>query len=233
MKIYLIIALLICLNVCNVAFSQTTGLPSNISDTTFIFTSPRPLIVDGSTTWTKKNINGFEIMLSNFGVGFGFIYERILNKNYKFASSLFFTPVKNTEELRQWDPVYYDFRVPNKVRRISAIPLNIGMQRYVHIGNLSKSFRPFVGVLAAPTLIWEMPYERDWFRDVGFSNAHFRIGGGAQIGADFGALNTSLISVRMRYIYTPFGGEGLESVKDSPIKNFGGFYISLALGGLF
>jgi len=78
-----------------------------------------------------------------------------------------------------------------------------------------------------------MPYADNWFRDVRYSKGYFRIGGGAQIGADFGALYTSLISVRMRYIYTPFGGEGLESVRDSPIQNFGGFYISLALGGLF
>lgn len=233
-KIYLTVALLISCNFFTVAFSQTTGSPTISPDTNFIFTSPRPLISDGSTDFIQKNISGINILLSNFGVGFGLIYERIISKDYKFASELFFTPVKNTDEL-ELIPDYnlYQYRVPNKIRRIYAIPLNVGMQRYIDIGSLGKSFRPFVGVLATPTFIWEMPYKSHWFGDAKYSKGHFRMGGGVQIGADFGAINTSFISVRMRYIYTPFGGEGLESVIDSPIKNFGGFYISLALGGLF
>jgi hypothetical protein len=59
------------------------------------------------------------------------------------------------------------------------------------------------------------------------------MGGGVQIGADFGAVNTSYLSVKMRYLYTPFGSDGLESMRDSPIFNFGRFYISAAIGGFF
>lgn len=66
-----------------------------------------------------------------------------------------------------------------------------------------------------------------------YSKAHYRMGGGVQVGADFGAMNTSYLSVRMRYLYTPFGGDGLESVQGSPIFNFGRFYISLVFGGFF
>ena len=59
------------------------------------------------------------------------------------------------------------------------------------------------------------------------------MGGGFQLGADIGAISTSYLSVKMRYMYTPFGGVGLESVEGSPISNFGRFYLSLAFGGLF
>ena len=59
------------------------------------------------------------------------------------------------------------------------------------------------------------------------------MGGGIQLGTDIGAVNTSYLSVKMRYMYTPFGGNGLESVVDSPIYNFGRFYLSLAFGGFF
>ena len=220
-----------------VAFSQSaeipsTGLSPTHLDTTFIFTSPRPLISDGNIDFLQKNVAGFELLLSNFGVGFGLFYDRILSKEYKFSSEIFFTGVKNTDELKFWNSYFYDYRVPDKVRRIYAIPLSVGMRRYIDIG-MSESFRPFVGVMAVPTLIWEMPYNDHWFSDVKYSQSHFRIGGGMQIGADFGAVSTSFLSIRMRYIHTPFGGGGLESVRNSPIKNFGGFYISLALGGFF
>ncbi|MPN31534.1 hypothetical protein SDC9_179008 [bioreactor metagenome] len=124
---------------------------------------------------------------------------------------------------------YYILKVPNKIRRLYTLPLNIGMQRYISAGKLGNSFRPFVGAMAVPTLIWEMPYTQNWFNDVKYSRAHFRMGAGLQIGADFGAGNTTITTVKMQYIYTPFGGSGLESVIGSPIYNFGGFYISLGI----
>ena len=234
-KIYLTVALLIGCKFTAFSLSaetSSTGLSPTHLDTTFIFTSPHPLICDGSSEFSQKNVAGFELLLSNFGVGFGLFYDRILSKEYKFSTELFFTGVKNTDELKYIDYYFYDYRVPNKIRRIYAIPLTVGIQRYIDIG-MSKSFRPFFEVMAVPTLIWEMPYNDHWFSDVKYSQSHFRIGGGMQIGADFGAVSTSFLSVRMRYIHTPFGGGGLESVINSPIKNFGGFYISLALGGFF
>jgi hypothetical protein len=215
-------------------FAQTSGTINEGIDSAFIFTSPRPLIKDGKTEFINKNIIGFEILLSNSGFGAGGIYERILNNNYKLSAELFFQGVKNTDELEiWWDPGRYDYVVTDKIRRIYAIPLNLGINRYVSLGGLSKSFRPFFGVMAIPTYIWEMPYVSNWFDDVKDSKGHFRFGGGLQIGADFGAANTSLLSVKMRYTYTPFGDGGIESVIGSPIHNMGGFYISLTLGGYY
>jgi hypothetical protein len=98
---------------------------------------------------------------------------------------------------------------------------------------MTKSFRPYISFVVTPTLIWEMPYEKDWFRDAKYSKAHYRMGGGVQVGADFGAINTSFISLKFRYIYTPFGDGGLESIADYPIYNFGRFYLSFLIGGLF
>lgn len=209
-----------------------------IEDTNFIFTSPHPLIIDENQSILYKNVIGIDLLFSNSGVGIGFFYDRSFNKNYKFISEIYFSGVKNSDELEYlFNYDRYDYIIANKVKRLYILPLSVGVQRYINIGNLTKSFRPYIGIVATPTLIWEMPYNKtadnDWFDDVKLSKPHYRMGAGIQIGADFGAINTTFMSFKMRYIYTPFGGNGLESVKNSPIYNFGRFYISLSLGGLF
>ena len=223
-----------------ILFSQTieeptTGLPTSprLRDTIFIFRSPRPLIEDENAISAKKNIGGFTLLLSGSGVGFGMVYERIFNNDFKFNSELFFSVARNTDELEYWDSFFYDLRVANKVNRLYIFPLSFGVQRYIDIGHMTKSFRPYFGVLVGPALIWRMPYESDWFSDVKYSKADYRFGGGVQFGADFGDINTSLISFKIRYTFIPYGGDGIESIKDMPIKDFGGLYLSLIVGGLF
>jgi len=213
----------------------TTGLPNEVElvDTNFIFISPHPLIMDENSTFAKKNIGGFTLLFSSSGIGLGMIYERIFNNNFKFNTDLFFSAVKNTDELEYWDYYFNDIRIYNKVNRLYIFPLSFGLQRYINIGNMTKSFRPYFGVLMGPSLIWRMPYENDWFSDVKYSKAYYRFGGGVQIGADFGDINTSLISFKMRYTFIPYSNEGIESIRNMPIKDFGGLYLSLIIGNLF
>ncbi|MDR0926335.1 MAG: hypothetical protein LBO69_01030 [Ignavibacteria bacterium] len=200
----------------------------------FIFTSPRPLITTDKQANIYNNTSGLDLMLSTSGIGFGIFYDYAITSDYKFISSVFYSGVKNTDEIEYlFDYNQYDYIVYGKVRRLYDIGINAGIQRYINIEHLSKSFRPYFAFLITPTLIWEMPYISDWFSDVKYSKAHFRFGGGVQVGAEFGAVNTSQINVKMRYTYVPFGGDGLESVADSPIHNFGGFYLMLSIGGMW
>lgn len=225
-----ILIILICLITNTIANAQSADT-AKVMDTNFFFVPKQPLIVSDSVLRHEKNMGGFELLLSNSGIGFGVIYERALSYNYKFISELFFSGIKNTDELEiWWDYSQYDYVVANKVRRIYVIPATIGIARHI---NILKTFRPYIALTTVPTYIWEMPYEGNWFDDVKDSKGHFRIGGGIQVGADFNGSGDSYIGVKIRYNYVPFGGDGLESVKDSPIKNFGGFYLSIALGGFF
>jgi len=65
----------------------------------FVFYSPRPLIIDEMSQYIHKNIIGFDIMFSNSGFGFGLFFDRIINQNYKIISEIFFTPIKNSQEI--------------------------------------------------------------------------------------------------------------------------------------
>jgi len=234
-KNILLIILNILLTITISAQQSNDTTYSSAKDTIFIFTPAHPLIIDAETqTLLYNNIAGIELLFSNSGVGVGFFYDRIFNNDYKLITEIYFSGIKNSDELAylfDWDR--YDYIVQYKIKRLYVLPVSVGVQRYIDIGNLSKSFRPYISLVLTPTLIWEMPYKNNWFYDVKYSKAHYRIGGGIQVGADFGAVNTSFMSFKMRYIYTPYGGEGLASIIDSPIYNFGRFYISLSLGGLF
>ena len=210
------------------------SMPYYLEDTTFIFTPARPLIITDKDKALYNNVAGLDILFSNSGVGLGVFYDRILKQDYKIITEIYFSGIKNTDELEYlFDYNKYDYIISNKVRRLYILPLSAGIQRYINIGNMTKSFRPYISFVVTPTLIWEMPYEKDWFRDAKYSKAHYRMGGGVQVGADFGAINTSFISLKFRYIYTPFGDGGLESIADYPIYNFGRFYLSFLIGGLF
>lgn len=229
----IIIGFLLCIAFCVELNAQTGGnnIPESL-DTSFVFTSPRSLIRDSNDVNIYKNALGIDLLLSNAGVGIGFFYDRNITNDWKVISELFYSPMRNTDELESaWDSSRYEWIAPTKIRRLYIFPLTLGVQRYIRIGNLTKSFHPFISAILTPTYIWEMPYERNWFDDVKYSKGHFRFGGGLQIGADFGMSTNSLVTIKVRYTYVPFGGDGLESVKGSPIKNFGGLFLSLSLGG--
>ena len=58
------------------------------------------------------------------------------------------------------------------------------------------------------------------------------MGGYAGVGADFG-IGKSLITLNFKYYIIPFGGDGLLSVKNNPITDFGGFFIGITFGSKF
>ncbi len=200
-------------------------------DTIYTFISPRPLLL-GARAQAKRNTIGLEVLFSGSGLGIGCQMERVLNTDYKLNWGIFFSGKRASDEIEYYDN-YGNSIIYNKINRLYVLPLNIGIQRYINIKDLGKTFRPFVNAMLNPALIWQIPYRSSWFNDLKFSEWHFRFGGGIAVGADFGEINTSLISFKLKYLYIPYGSSGLESIKDLPIKNFGGFFLSLTAGSYY
>ncbi len=198
-----------------------------------VFTSPRPLIEKNDLSQIKLNSVGLELLLSGSGVGIGCQLERILSKNYNLNYGFFFSGKRNTDEIEYWNYEGRNFSIPNKVNRLFTLPFNCGIQRAIQFVDLAQSFRPFVGVAAMPMLIWQLPYKADFFNEVKDAKLHFRAGGSIYIGANFGDFNTALISFKIKYNFVPWGGDGIESIRDFPIKNMGGVFLSLTIGKFF
>ncbi len=222
-------------------FSQKGELPPENGtfnpDTVFIFYSPRPLIKtlitpDGSTQGL-----GFDLVFSNSGFGIGFFWQKFFNPNLLLYTNLLISGARNTDE---FEVRYYNYNtgrieefVPNKVNRLYMFPFTIGLQHYIFADELVESFKPFLNLGVGPTFIIATPYQREFFNAFGYAQFYTRFGASVGAGAELSSVASTVLSLNIKYYYIPFGGNGLESIRNSPIYNFGGVFLSLSLGSRF
>jgi hypothetical protein len=207
--------------------AATIEYPQPPQDKGAIFETPRPFANDKFSSTNYYNSWGADLALSSHGFGFGFTLDWTLSGNTHIMTGLLMSGAKNTDEFESWDG--YDYRVPNKINRLYLFPINVGVKQYILGSILGESFRPNISVGLAPSFIVATPYAREFFNALHYADGYFRLGGFVGVGSDFGA-GKALISVNARYYYIPFGGKGLESVKNHPLKDFGGLFLDLTLG---
>jgi hypothetical protein len=78
-------------------------------------------------------------------------------------------------------------------------------------------------------MIVQIPYNQNLIQTEQRTLAHGRPAGYIAIGSAFGSEGRTSLSATMRYYYVPFGGNGLESIKELPIRDFGGLFIALGI----
>jgi hypothetical protein len=127
------------------------------------------------------------------------------------------------------DALYaYDYKVPNKINRLYALPLTIGLRYRILEDVLFENLRPYLNAGIGPTMLVSLPYDIEFFKSFGHASAYLTGGGFVGIGADFGGKKPSL-GFNARYYYIPYG-PGLESLKDEKITDFGGLFLTMTLG---
>jgi outer membrane protein W len=109
-------------------------------------------------------------------------------------------------------------------------PLTFGLQYYILKDKLTDSFKPYFSAGAGPTLILSTPYEKEFFNSFGYGTFYGRFGGFVGLGANLGANSNSLLGLNLKYYFIPFGGKGIESIQDFPMKDLGGVFLSLTVG---
>ncbi|MFN9303667.1 MAG: hypothetical protein ACK6DA_12935 [Candidatus Kapaibacterium sp.] len=214
-------------------YGQLPGLPPvDPSDTTMIFSSPRPLISDTNIFRARKQGFAGELYLSTHGFGFGFGYQWALNEQLVVSITLAGSGARNSDEFEVFDRT--GIYVPNKVNRLLMFPLLIGTRYRLFKDDITESLRPHVSAAFGGTFIMEGPYqghEQNFFGSLPDARWYTRPGGYLGIGANIGNFGGgSALGVEIRYYSIPFGGKGLESIKDLPIDNFGGIFLCLNFG---
>ncbi len=218
-------------------YSQVKGLTEESikKDTIFTYYSPRPLI-QKNNSYEFNSAWGLDIILSGNGFGFGLFYNREIYTDWFVFGSLYLSGARNTDELEYYSYSRNIYFVPNKVNRLYLIPLTFGLQTYLFREELSDNIKPFLNAGIGPSFILKAPYEgyeNDFFSSLAkmtyFTRFSSFLGGGVEIGNS----SKSLFSVNFRYYFIPFGGQGLESIRDNYIKDFGGLFLSLSLGAKF
>lgn len=227
-----IIILLIILN-AQYLFAQQSSPDQHEyeSDNTIVFESPRPLLTVDQRQQQLDHAWGGDLMLSISGFGFGMFYQKHFNEDLSGFFHTYISGARNTDEFENvWDPERNQWRIANKVNRLYMMPFMIGLKRYFFKEALHESLRPFVKVGVGGAMILSTPYDREWFDAFNYADFYVRPGAFIGVGANFGGNSESLFGVNIRYYYIPFGGDGLESLKGSPLKDFGGVVLSLTIG---
>ena len=214
------------------ARAQQPGRMPDVSafDTSYVFTSPRPLITDSLQSVPASYILGVNIFLSENGFGGGFFYHRPVSRITTLTLDIAVSGARNTDEQEFYDPFTNSYRVPNKINRLYMFPTMFGANFRLFSGSFDESFRPYIAVAAGPTFILATPYDREFFNAFGHGVLYVKFGGYIGLGADIGTFGKSVSGVSFRYYYIPFGGNGLESIRNLPITDFGGAFLTLSVG---
>ena len=215
--------------------AQITGELPEPPDSLIIYTPARPLLEESVQARRANNKLGFDLMFTASGWGVGGYYGRSLSDDLTLFTHLGIGSRRHTDE---FEDAYYG-NVPvisTKLNRLLVMPLSVGLQYRVFSSVLQESFRPFITGGISPALIVATPYIRDniyyeFFNSFGYTTSYLRMGGFAGIGAFFGSLGKgSTMAVQIRYFVIPFGGNGIESLRNVFIKDMGGVALSLTIG---
>jgi hypothetical protein len=200
-------------------------------DTIFIFRSPRPLLASDPRLTRTSLGGGLEILFSQSGFGLGGYIEYRSTDVLSYVLDVGFSGARNSSEIETlYDPITGRLLVPDKVNRLFIIPLMVGMSHRLFPESLGETMRPFVSAGIGPTLIVSTPYEYEFFQSFGYARGYVRAGGFVGVGTFIGAPSRGSLALHVRYYYIPFGGKGLESIRDRPITVFGGVFLALSIG---
>ena len=217
------------------ADSQIKGkeTPDETKDTVYTYVSPRPLLYDSRIEEEVKSAWGLDLVFSGNGFGLGVFYQQKFLNDWCAFASLYISGARNTDEMEFYDYEKQIYFIPGKINRLYMIPFSIGIQKYLFRDILHDNLQPFINAGLGPSLIIAAPYENyenKFFSAMGQSDLYGRFSAFIGLGANVGSGDNAFMSINMRYYYIPFGKNGLESVKDSPITDFGGLFLSLSLG---
>lgn len=208
--------------------SPTTGTSTIPSDTLFIFQPARPLIDSAGISAEYEDAYGFDVLFSNSGFGVGGYYQHNYSQNLAGFVNLGITGSRKGDEFEEYDPSVNDWVIPGKVNRLYTFPLTVGLRYRLLDQVLVDNFRPYVNVGVGPTMIVALPYEYEFFKSLGHARTYFTGGGFIGVGTEVGG-SKPVLGVNLRYFYIPLR-PGLESLRNDPITDFGGLFLTMNVG---
>lgn len=179
-----------------------------------------------------KNSWGMDFVFSEGGFGLGTFYRRDLTNTLTFFTDLSISEAKDEREIEYID-YWGNSIVIGKKNRILMVPLTLGLQQRLFRGSLADNLRPYISAGIGPTAVVTTPYDKEFFSSFSKAQAKYAAGGYVGFGAYFGSEKNSLLGLSVRYYYTRFFDEGVESLYGRFNKSLGGFYIGLSLGTMF
>lgn len=188
---------------------------------------------------------GFDILISDGGMGAGGFFWRELTPTIAGFISLSISESKDNREVEFYNPWTGQKIVPGKINRFLVVPLHLGAQYRLFKDQIMDNFRPFISAGIGPSLIYATPYERSFFNALGYGKAYHTIGGFIGAGAYVGSDPSNLVGINFRYYFVPYfsginsmdasvyePGNNQDEIRHLQKKQFGGFYITFTFGSV-
>jgi hypothetical protein len=172
------------------------------------------------------------MLLSNFGYALGLFYQRNLTQDLSLFTSLYLSGARKSDEFETVDR-NGNYVVEGKINRLYVFPLMVGVQYAPFSDALGASFKPYLETGMGPSFIVSTPYDREFFNAFKYASGYTRFGAFIGIGSNLSSKGQSILGINLRYYFIPFGGNGLESIINQPLTDFGGLFISLNIGTKF
>jgi len=218
-------------------------------DTSIVFEPSQQLLQEKSSFQRPYRSFGFDLMLSDNGLGVGGFYREELSDEFSWFISLAISDVKDEEEVERFDPFGRSY-VPYKKNRLLFFPLFAGVQYRMFKDQIMDNFRPYLSAGIGPSMMFVAPYQNiyvysapgaptlttyeriDFFDSLKYGQAKFTVGGYIGFGAFFGLTKGSLSGLSVRYYYAPFPS-GIETLQNSYLTAFQGLFITINFGSLY
>ena len=216
-------------------FAQHTGepLPGYNPDTVFVFESPRPLVSLAPSERKYNNYAGFSLIMSGSGYGMGMYYSKSITEDLHAFTGFFLSGARNTDEIEYWNTNTGETFIPGKINRLYLLPLMFGAEYFLFNNQIDDSFKPYVRLGLGPSFIFANSYNVEFFKALGQTDTYIRFGAIGGIGAFLMSQGKTNMGIDISYYYIPFGGNGIESIVNFPIRDFGGIVLSLNFGFKF
>jgi hypothetical protein len=124
---------------------------------------------------------------------------------------------------------YYDYfgnsYIDGKINRVFMLPLSIGLQHYIFKDDIEKDFKPFVNIGVSPTLILINPYDKGYFKAMGYFHSAFAVGGFVGVGMEFLNSKNLAFSINCKYNYLPVVSGNVMSLQNHTIDDLGGIQL--------
>lgn len=181
---------------------------------------------------------GLHLFIDNFGFGLGGQYRRVIGPYSQLTATLDITGVRDVSEQKFQ---FFDQQViPNKYRRVVAVPMLLGYKQRFFADKIDDNFRLYASVEGGAIWAAVIPYFKDvngnGFRDVlrtrefiyrepvndifqGWKDAEdqWGVAGRLKIGVDFGENFSKLSSVEFGYNFYYFP-EGIQMMEPKRAK---------------
>jgi hypothetical protein len=184
---------------------------------------------------------GFDVMVSEGGIGAGVFHWREFSPTIAAFINFSISEAKDSREVEMVDFWTGQRNVPGKINRFLVLPVHVGIQYRLFKDQIMDNFRPFLSVGLGPSLIYATPYEKGFFRALGYGKGYHTLGGFIGAGAYIGSDPTNLVGINFRYYFIPYFS-GITSMVDfeksiaenqlffREMKHFGGFYLTFTFG---